>query len=211
MKERVLNEVFELHSIRLHIWIVFQIHSKYLCYSTFSIFISYNWIITSIVLSYLGSCSNFLINDLIMSSSLNSHLNLQSIQIHSPFLSLNCLLWMTQSFSRWVLKFPILPVHLLDDFLSAWDRKEGFRILTAKWFLWSVMGYINLVTWIMISNLQPVLSSLWGIVTVPTAVPTAIVCGLRNVHWNKSIHILHLFFLLQSTYPQPFCVFLLFT
>lgn len=77
-----------------------------------------------------------------------------------------------------MLTFPILPAHCLDDFLSAWVREEGFRILAAKWYLWLVLPYADLVLGFMAYNLQPVQCSPLAIVTVPTA----IVCGLRHLH-----------------------------
>lgn len=60
-----------------------------------------------------------------------------------------------------MLRFPILPAHLLDAFLSAWDRKVDFRIRAAELFFWSVLAYADLVTGFMTTDLQPVQSSPW--------------------------------------------------
>lgn len=78
-------------------------------------------------------------------------------------------------------------------------QNPGCRMIFFFFFFGSVLVYADLITGFMTTNLQPIQSSLLDTGTLPIA----IVCGLRNLYQNKSIHSLHLFILPQTASCCP--------
>ena len=129
---------------------------------------------------------------------------MQSIQIHSPFLS-----WFKVFvfFSSWMIQ--LFVGNCSDSLYCMHISWMTFWVLgieeyaSESWlqnnFFWSVLAYAVLITGFMATNLQPAQSSLLDIGTVPIA----IVCGLRKLYQNKSIHSAHLSVLPQATSYCP--------